>query len=81
MNTVTKILAERDRLVRLQEKRAKVQGAIELLHSQLREDFDCETVADAEKKLTRLRKKKENAEKEVGEMVEDFKKEFADVLD
>ncbi len=80
MADLKKIQQWQELLEEAKEKKAKAEGAYEQLMATLKKEFGCKSVKEAEKKLTEMRKEAEEQEERLDELVEDFEKEYADVL-
>jgi hypothetical protein len=63
-----------------QQEADKAEGALELLMKRLKEEFDCSSLKEAEKKLERLEKQTEDSKKEFEKAVGDFEKKWGNEI-
>ena len=80
-------MSELEKLARLKKKAAtlqreadKAQGRLESLQAQLKEDFDCDTVKEAETLLEELEAEEKAAGKAFKKALAKFEKEWGEVL-
>lgn len=65
---------------RLQREADKAAGAYDEQMRRLKDEFDCDSIAEAKELLTELESEVTTAEKAYGKAVKKFEKEWADVL-
>lgn len=73
---LSKFAELKDKVERLQNEEAKAAGGIEELKRQLQEDFDCDSVADAEKLMQKEQEELREDELAFEERLENFEKEY-----
>lgn len=58
----------------------RATGALERLQAELKSDYDCDTIADAEKLLEELTKQEQAAEEEYDAALTEFREKWDDKL-
>ena len=64
----------------LQRDADRLQGSLDLLNKQLKDDYDCNSVKEAEKMLAKLEKEEETANKDYEKAVREFEEKWKDQL-
>lgn len=65
----------------LQRQADRAHGALDGVMKQLKEEFDCDTLEEAEERQKELQKEAKKAEKTFNEALEDFEDKWGSVLD
>ena len=65
----------------LRREADRAEGALEQLMEKLKEDFDCDTLEEAEQLSKRLEKEAKEAEEQFDVAVEEFEEEWGDELE
>lgn len=76
-----KYTALKDKVDGLQRRADKVAGALDQLQAQLKKEFGCDTIAEAEKLLAKLDKDQARAEKELEAELAAFQKKWGALLE
>lgn len=63
-----------------QENKNRAEGGLAEVMARLKEQFGCDTIEDAEKKLAKLQRRAEAAERKFEESVGAFRRKYEDVL-
>ena len=64
-----------------QQKVQRAKGSIDELMKRLKQEFGCNTVAEAEKKLVQLKKQSDTLEAEFDKKMKKFEADYADKLE
>ena len=70
----------KDQTERLQREADRATGAFDQLLGRLKSEFDCETIEEAEEKLTDMNQRLKTTEREFNEKLTEFETKHADVL-
>jgi len=65
----------------LQREADRAEGALEQLMDKLKDEFDCETLEEAEKLSKKLEKEAKKAEEDFETAIDMFEEKWGDVLD
>lgn len=65
---------------KLRSQADRAQGALEHHMKRLRDEFDCNSIEEAEEALEELKKEEEKIAEKYGKALEKFKKEWGDKL-
>jgi predicted transcriptional regulator len=76
MSNVNKYLELKKKSEAAQTKADEAKGAYDQVMKQLKEDFDCTTLAEAKKKLKNLQAKEQKLTKEFDEAVETYEEKW-----
>lgn len=78
MASVKEYLELKRKVENAQQLVDKAKGALEQLIRNLKQDFNCNTIEEAEKKLRSLQAERGNLEQQFDDEVEEFKKKWKD---
>lgn len=65
---------------KLQREADRSEGALEQLMTKLKDEFECNTIGEAEELVLMLEKEANKAEKDYDKALEEFEEEFQEVL-
>ena len=68
------------KIEKLKSEKERAQGTIDHLTDKLKEEFDCDSVEEAETKVEELQDKVEKCEQQVTKSLENFEEEYKDAL-
>jgi predicted Zn-dependent protease len=68
------------RVEEIGRRRDEIKGELKQVKKRLRDDYNCESVADARTMLDKLGKKERTLSGQYGDALTKFKEEFADIL-
>ena len=80
MNQLDKLSKLKKQAESAQREADKAQGALEQILSQLKEDFDCETLEDAETLLDKLGEKERTKAEAFDTALAEFEEKYGDKL-
>ena len=70
----------KDKVDKLQRESDRAEGALEEVMKELASEFKCDSLSQAEKLATKLRKESDEAEKDYQEALDKFEEKWEDVL-
>ena len=70
----------KDKVDQAQRQADKAAGALDQLMQQLKKEFDCDSLEEAEKLKTKLQKEEVKKEKEFTDALEEFERQWGDKL-
>lgn len=79
MNLLEKYTELKKKEERAKETINKAEGALEQVMTQIKEEFDCDTLQSAEKKLKKEQAQEASIRKEFEEAINGFEKDWPDV--
>lgn len=80
MDTLARIAKLKEEIASTQREADKAQGVLERIHEQLREEFGCESVTDAERLLRKLARDERKAQARLRKRIAAFEEEWSDLL-
>ena len=72
MTTTKKLLDLKESIENAKEDKAKLTGKLESLYETLQTEFNCKTLASAQKKFDKLSKELETKQSELTDKIEEF---------
>ena len=75
-NATKRLLELKDEIERATLDKAKAEGALKQNLQRLKEDFGCTTLEEAQKKLAKMIKEKEQLEEDIEEAVEELESNY-----
>ena len=81
MAKIDKYLKLKRQVEEAQQKASQAEGALGEVMNQLKKEFNCNTLAEAKKKLKQLEKDEQQSEEEFEAAVEKFKDDWSEELE
>ena len=76
MTKLNKYLKIKKQVERDQQKADKAEGALNQIMKQLKDEFNCSTLEEAERMLKKMKKKSKELQKQFEEAIEKYEKEY-----
>jgi predicted nucleic acid-binding Zn-ribbon protein len=80
MSDPKKYLDLKERVEKAQQRAAKAEGALGQVLKQLKEEFKCNSLEEAETLLKRMQKKEKEAQQELDKAMEEFETKWAEQI-
>lgn len=73
---IKELMRKKRRLEEIKENNSRIQGILESLFSQLKENFECETEEEAENKINKMKREIEEKNEELENLIKEWREKY-----